>query len=181
MPGASRKHNLISLNCGAELRSALRKRNCEVYSSDMRVKVSTTGLYTYPDVFVVCDAPQFEDDAVDTLLNPLLLIEVLSETTEKYDRGTKAAQYRTIPSLHELVFVAQDYPSVESLVRQENGTWVLREQNDLTQSMVFESLQVSVPLSEIYSQVTFSETTGESLSQKIEFRSCASAKGEECG
>ena len=87
MTGASRRHNLISLNIGAELRAQLRQRPCEVYTSDMRVKLGATGLYTYPDVVVVCGEPAFEDAEVDTLLNPILLVEVLSKSTEDYDRG----------------------------------------------------------------------------------------------
>ena len=87
MTGASRRHNLISLNIGAELRAQLRQRPCEVYTSDMRVKLGATGLYTYPDVAVVCGEPAFEDAEVDTLLNPILLVEVLSKSTEDYDRG----------------------------------------------------------------------------------------------
>src|SRR5919198_4874617 len=93
LAGASRAHNLIVVNVSAELRAQLRGRPCETYASDMRVKVSQTGLYTYPDVVVVCGEPRFEDAQVDTLLNPTVIIEVLSESTESYDRGEKFAHY----------------------------------------------------------------------------------------
>ena len=97
MAGATREHNLIVMNLGAELRAALRDRPCEAYPSDMRVRIPATGLYTYPDVTVVCGRPEFEDGVLDTLLNPQLLAEVLSTSTEAYDRGGKFEQYRTLP------------------------------------------------------------------------------------
>src|SRR5205085_5334550 len=94
MTGASRRHNLVAANVLASLHGQLRKRPCEVYSSDMRVKVSPTGLYTYPDVVVVCNDPLFDDKQKDTLLNPTVLIEVLSKSTASYDRGEKFEHYR---------------------------------------------------------------------------------------
>ena len=103
MAGASRRHNLITLNIGGELRDRLKDRRCEAYVGDMRVRVKPNGLYTYPDVVVVCGDPEFLDSDVDTLLNPTLLIEVLSDSTEKNDRGTKFKQYRQIPSLREYI------------------------------------------------------------------------------
>ena len=99
MSGASREHNLIALNLGAELRTQLLDRPCEAYVSDMRVLVARTGLYTYPDIVAVCGERQFQDSEVDTLLNPTLIIEVLSSTTEAYDRGKTFAHYRRLPSL----------------------------------------------------------------------------------
>src|SRR5207253_1326999 len=98
MSGATRKHNLLTLNIGGSLNQQLRGRPCEVYAIDMRVKVSATGLYTYPDVAVVCGEPQFEDDYLDTLLNPTILVEVLSKSTERYDRIAKSSYYRTLDS-----------------------------------------------------------------------------------
>ena len=101
MPGASRAHNLITGNTHREVSSQLRGRPCETYVSDMRVKVNTTGLYTYPDVVVVCGEIRFDDAQKDTLLNPTVLIEVLSPSTEAYDRGEKFAHYRRLASLQE--------------------------------------------------------------------------------
>ncbi len=101
MSGASRKHNLITGNIGSEFNQQLRGKPCEAYISDMRVKVTATGLYTYPDVIVVCGEPKFEDKYVDTLLNPTLLVEVLSPSTERYDRIAKSSYYRTLDSLAE--------------------------------------------------------------------------------
>jgi Uma2 family endonuclease len=127
MSGATREHNLLVVNITAELRNALRKRPCETYPSDMRVKVPTTGLYTYPDASVVCGKPEFEDGSLDTLLNPLVLVEVLSDSSERYDRGKKFEQYRSIPSLTDYVLVSQEYVLVEHFRRGEGGTWVLSE------------------------------------------------------
>ncbi len=99
MAGASRVHNLIALNTASELRAQLRGRPCEAYVNDMRVKVERTGMYTYPDVIALCEEPRFEDENVDTLLNPTVIIEVLSPSTERYDRGEKFAHYRRLESL----------------------------------------------------------------------------------
>lgn len=127
MGGATREHNLLVVNITAELRNALRKGPCETYPSDMRVKVPATGLYTYPDASVVCGKPEFENGSFDTLLNPLVLIEVLSDSSERYDRGKKFEQYRSIPSLTDYVLVSQDHVLVEHFRRGEGGTWVLSE------------------------------------------------------
>ncbi|NUQ75413.1 MAG: Uma2 family endonuclease [Polyangiaceae bacterium] len=127
MGGATREHNLLVVNITAELRNALRKKPCETYPSDMRVKVPATGLYTYPDASVVCGKPEFEDGGMDTLLNPLVLVEVLSDSSERYDRGKKFEQYRSIPSLTDYVLVSQDHVLVEHFRRGEGGTWVLSE------------------------------------------------------
>src|SRR5262245_57385145 len=105
MSGASREHNLIGGNVGRELGVQVKDRDCEVYIHDMRLKVSPTGLYTYPDVAVVCGAPQFEDREVDTLLNPKVLVEVPSESTERYDRGRKSEHYRKLQSLAEYLLI----------------------------------------------------------------------------
>jgi len=155
MSGASRKHNLIATNVAAELRQQLRDRECEVYQGDMRVKVSTTGLYTYPDVTVVCGEPEFEDEEVDTLLNPKLLVEVLSATTADYDRGGKFTHYRRLPSLREYVLISQDRPLVEHYVRQRQDEWLLTEVTSLQNPLVLPSIECRLPLSEIYLKVRF--------------------------
>jgi Uma2 family endonuclease len=122
--GANRAHNLIAGSLSSDLGSQLRDRPCEVYISDMRVYVEPTGLYTYPDVVVVCDAPRFQDGELDTLLNPTVLVEVLSPSTEAYDRGKKFGHYRRLPSAREYVLVAQDRVLVERFTRQgRSGSW----------------------------------------------------------
>src|SRR5437870_1310644 len=107
MSGTSRRHSLIAGNVFAAIHAAIRGRPCEVHTSDLRVKVTATGLYTYPDVVALCGEPRFEDEVLDTLLNPDVIVEVLSESTEAYDRGKKAARYRRLESLQEYVLIAQ--------------------------------------------------------------------------
>jgi Uma2 family endonuclease len=113
MTGASRIHNLIAGNTLATLHGQLRRKPCQVLPSDMRVKVMRTGLNTYPDLVVICGEPEFTDDVFDTLVNPLVLIEVLSPSTERYDRGMKFQNYRTIESLQDYILIAQDHYHVE--------------------------------------------------------------------
>jgi Uma2 family endonuclease len=110
MSGASRQHNIITANVVAELHAQLKQRSCTVLPSDMRVKVTSTGLYTYPDVVVVCGEALFDDNQQDTLLNPTLIVEVLSKSTEAYDRGDKFKHYRHLPSLAEYLLISQDKP-----------------------------------------------------------------------
>ncbi|MCY2988676.1 MAG: Uma2 family endonuclease [Planctomycetota bacterium] len=161
MSGASREHNLIAANTARQLGNQLRDRKCEVYQSDMRVKVGPTGLYTYPDVTVVCGAPEFEDAEVDTLLNPKVLVEVLSPSTADYDRGRKFTHYRRLPSLQEYVLISQDRPLVEHYVRQGRDEWLLTEQSSLEGILVLPSIQCQLPLSEIYLKVRFAPEQGD--------------------
>lgn len=156
MTGASRKHNLIVVNIGGELRRQLKGRSCETYSNDMRVRVPSTRLYTYPDVVVVCDEPQFEDDYVDTLLNPTVIIEVLSESTELYDRGKKFSFYRTLESLAEYLLVAQDERRIEQFVRQPDGRWLLSDHRSPEGTVELASIGCSPDLREVYDKVAFS-------------------------
>ncbi|HEX7240526.1 MAG TPA: Uma2 family endonuclease [Longimicrobiaceae bacterium] len=156
MAGASRRHNLIAGNVFAEVRARLKGRPCEVYASDMRVKVERTGLYAYPDVVAVCGEPRFEDAHVDTLTNPTLVVEVLSESTEARDRGEKFAHYRRLESLAEYVLVAQDRVRVERFAR-EGDTWVLTEISDPDGTLVLRSIGCAVPLREVYDRVDFPE------------------------
>jgi Uma2 family endonuclease len=116
--GATFEHNQIVANVLGELRAALREKPCRVCASDLRVKIPATGLYTYPDASVVCGRPAFEDDKLDTLLNPLIIVEVLSESTEDYDRGTKFTNYRTIASLRDYVLISTDKVLVEYHTRR---------------------------------------------------------------
>jgi Uma2 family endonuclease len=157
MAGASREHNLIVGNVVREVGNGLKGQRCEVYPSDMRVKVSATGLYTYPDVTVVCDTPEFEDEHRDTLLNPTLLVEVLSDSTEAYDRGAKSEQYRKLSSLREYLLIAQDRSHVERYMRQPDGGWLLREVAEPDGVVALGSVPVVLPMSEIYRQVAFSD------------------------
>jgi Uma2 family endonuclease len=152
MAGASFEHNKIVGNLVGELRSALRHRQCDVTPSDLRVKVPATGLYTYPDVTVLCGDPLFEDDARDTLLNPTVLVEVLSESTEGYDRGKKFRNYRSITTFREYVLVAQDAVSVERYTRGEDGVWSLHE-SGAGERLVLASIGCEIAVDEIYLKV----------------------------
>ena len=153
MTGASRKHNLISVNTTVSLYAQLEGRDCEVYASDMRVKVNPTGLYTYPDVVVVCGAPQFEDEHVDTLLNPVVIIEVLSKSTEGYDRGEKFEHYRSIETLAEVLMIAQGKYHVEHYVRQSDNQWLLSETNNLSESINLSSINCILRLADVYKKI----------------------------
>ncbi len=155
MTGASRNHSLIVTNLSGELRQQLKGRLCEVHTSDLRIQVSATGLYTYPDVVVVCGEPRFEDAHVDTLLNPTLIIEVLSPTTESYDRGRKFEQYRTLESLQEYLLVSQDRPRVEQFLRQDGNVWLFTEVAGLDQTVSLPSIECQVAVAEIYEKVAF--------------------------
>lgn len=154
MSGATRAHILITGNVSGELRSQLKGRPCESYASDMRVQVAPTGLYTYPDVVGVCGEIRFEDTHKDTLLNPTVIIEVLSPSTEAYDRGDKFAHYRRLESLREYVLVAQDKCRVERYARQ-GAEWTLTEISDLNGSLRLNSIDCNIALREIYDKVEF--------------------------
>jgi Uma2 family endonuclease len=149
MSGASRVHNLITINLGREISRQIKNRRCEVYAGDMRVKVSASGLYTYPDIVGVCGAPQFEDDCLDTLLNPAMIIEVLSPSTESYDRGDKFAHYRRIASVQEYVMISQERFRVEYYIRH-NDIWMFSEFSRSDDELVLTSLDCRIPLQEIY-------------------------------
>jgi Uma2 family endonuclease len=153
MAGASRWHNLIVANVVRELSLQLKGRPCATYPSDMRVKISPTGLYTYPDITVVYGEAQFEDTQQDTLLNPTLIVEVLSESTEAYDRGGKFAHYRKLTSLIEYVLIAQTKPHVEHYVRQPDNRWLLAEADSLHQTLHLPSIDCHLVLAEVYDKV----------------------------
>jgi Uma2 family endonuclease len=159
MSGASWEHTLIKDNLAREAGIQLKAGACQVVTSDLRVKVDASGLYTYPDIVIVCESPQFEDQVMDTLLNPRVIVEVLSDSTEKYDRGLKFGHYRQLPALREYVMVAQDRPLVERFVRQNDDTWVLAAFSDLAQTFAFASVGVQVPLADIYRGVAFPEAS----------------------
>jgi Uma2 family endonuclease len=152
LAGANRRHNLIAVNVCRELSRQLIGRPCEAYMNDMRVKVGPTGLYTYPDVVVACNEIHFEDAREDTLLNPVLIVEVLSASTEAYDRGEKFAHYRRLASLSEYVLVAQDRVRIEYYLRQ-GSRWVLREAGRLDDTIRLESIECDVALRDVYDKV----------------------------
>ncbi|MFM8986986.1 MAG: Uma2 family endonuclease [Planctomycetia bacterium] len=158
MSGGSYWHNLVKDNLARALGNRLASRGCTVLTSDQRVKVDATGLYTYPDVVVFCGKPVFEDGLHYSAVNPLVLAEVLSDSTEKYGRGVKFGHYRQLPSVEEFLVLAQDRVSVERYRRQtagDPGSWLLTAVTDLAGSVDFESLGIAVPVAEIYAGVEF--------------------------
>ena len=153
MGGASERHNLIVTNIVGELRSQLKGRPCKVYSSDMRVKVNPTGLYTYPDVVVLCGEACFDDTQKDTLLNPTVVIEVLSASTEAYDRGEKFEHYRKLASLVEYLLVAQERHHIEHYLRQSDHQWLLSEADGRQDIVQLPSITCELALAEVYDKV----------------------------
>jgi len=151
--GASRRHNRIVLNVGKRLDSALEERGCDVFVSDMRVLTPDNKFFTYPDVVAVCGEPKFADAEVDTLLNPEVIVEVLSPSTEDYDRGTKFDHYRSIPNLKEYVLVAQDRVHVKHYQKQTNDGWPLLELDDLGLTLELQSVGCRLLLAAIYKRV----------------------------
>src|SRR6266849_164412 len=140
MARANYTHNISQVNLAGEAVNQLEGRPYRILTSDMRVKINATESYTYPDIAIVCDKPQFEDEVFDTLLNPRAVVEVLSDSTERYDRGAKFGHYRQIPSLQEYVLVAQDRPLVERYVRRGAGSWVLTIFEGLSATFAFASI-----------------------------------------
>jgi Uma2 family endonuclease len=155
--GASYPHTVICDNLVAALASRLKGSPCRTLSRDMRVKVSRTGLYTYPDVIILCGPPELEDAELDTLLNPQVIIEVLSDSTERYDRGTKFRHYKQVESLQEYVLVAQDEPACDRFVRGPEETWMVKTFTGLDGELEFGTVEARIPLSEVYAGVTFPE------------------------
>ena len=156
MSGAKRNHNKLVANLSGLLWQDLKSKDCEFYPNDMRVFVPKTGLYTYPDLVVVCGEPKFQDTIPDTLLNPVLLIEVLSDSTEGYDRGKKFQHYRSIESLSEYLLVSQNEARVEKYLRQGDDFWVLSEAVGLESAIGLESIECGLDLKEIFEKVIIS-------------------------
>jgi Uma2 family endonuclease len=157
MAGASPAHNRIKDNLIVSLGGALRGTDCCTLSSDQRVRVDATGLYTYPDVLVLCGPGEFAPDDADTLLNPKVIVEILSDSTEKYDRGVKFRHYQRISSCGEYVLIAQDEPLAERFVRQLGGDWLLTSVSGLGAELAFSSVPARVQLADLYVGVRFPE------------------------
>ncbi|HUQ93699.1 MAG TPA: Uma2 family endonuclease [Bryobacteraceae bacterium] len=156
MAGGSHQHNRIQINLAAELRNVLKTSTCEPAGPDLRLWVSARGMYTYPDVMVLSRQPEYLDERRDTVSNPAVILEVLSRSTEAYDRGAKFAGYRTLPSLQEYVLVAQTEARVERFRRMSGDRWILTELTGIEGSLQLESVPCLIPMAEIYSRVEFS-------------------------
>lgn len=164
MAGASERHVLIANNLVRELGNSLVEGPCRTYSADMRVGTNRQRHYTYPDVVVACAPLQFVDEHRDTIMNPTLIAEVLSESTEKYDRGAKFERYRSVPSLVEYLLVAQDRVHVELYTRRPDGVWNLREWNDPDAEIDLASVPCRLKVARIYTQVEFERPSDPSTS-----------------
>jgi len=155
MSSASRRHNIISFTISGLLFNTLNRRNCEAYIGEMRVKIPETGLYTYPDIVVVCEEPELEDQVFDTLLNPSVIIEILSNSTENYDRGKKFEHYRTIKSLQEYLLISQGKMFVEHYQRQYDHRWIFETFSQPEEKIILPSIKVEFSLKDIYEKINF--------------------------
>jgi len=158
MAGASLAHNMICHNLGAELHAKLEGGKCRALGSDMRVKVPATGLYTYPDAVVVCGKPILEDNEMDTLLNPKVIFEVLSRTTERYDRGEKFIHFQSVESLTDYVLISQDRKRVEVFTRGEAGQWIVSRVEPPERIIQLRSIGCALEVDELYDGVEFGQT-----------------------
>jgi Uma2 family endonuclease len=147
--GSTPEHARLTARVGGALGAQLRGRPCEAFSSDLRVRVLATGLATYPDISVVCGRFERDPEDANTLVNPVVLVEVLSDSTEGYDRGEKFAHYRRIPSLREYVLVSQRMPRIEVFRRNEDGTWTLFEA-EASGSVKLTSIGCELSVDEVY-------------------------------
>lgn len=156
MAGGTYEHSTVMMSIGAELRIALRKRRCQTHAADMRIHIPASGRYVYADVSVVCGRPQFKDESHDTLLNPRVIVEVLSPSTEAYDRGEKFAHYQTIPSVMHYVLAAQDKRRIEVFTREEDGSWNLRTYGP-GDRVELSALECAIDVDQVYTNVFESE------------------------
>ena len=157
MAGANRLHNIVNENLAGELYAKLKGTHCRTLSRDQRVRISRTGLYCYPDLIIVCGPPEYSIQDPDTLVNPRVIIEVLSDSTERYDRTTKLQHYQQLPSVMDYVMVSQHQPMCERFSRSPDGTWAFVAFVGMNAKLELTSVPVQVSLADIYGGVTFPE------------------------
>jgi Uma2 family endonuclease len=155
MSGGSARHSGLKMNLAIEVGTSLRGTSCRAYDSDLRIRVSSR-MYAYPDLTVVCGKLMLADDMQDILLNPKVIFEVLSTSTEHYDRGLKARRYREIESLTDYILVDQDQARIEQFTRGDANTWTLRDYQRSDGVLLIESIAVSVPIARIYEGIELS-------------------------
>ncbi len=158
MAGASDNHNTIAMNIAADLHQQLKKRDCKVYQNDMRLYIEKEEIYTYPDVMVVCGKPEIKKyKGLDNILNPVLIVEVLSDSTADYDKGAKFEQYRTIETFKEYLLVSQDAKQLTRYTKQSDGSWNLMDFiGDKTNIELF-SINCKLTIDDIYDKVDFED------------------------
>jgi Uma2 family endonuclease len=157
MAGATREHIIITGNIVRLLGNQLRGKPCETYANEMKVGTEFSRLYSYPDVVIVCGEPRFHDEQHDVLINPNVIIEVLSDSTEAFDRGKKFARHQRIESFTDYILVAQDEPRLEHFIKQAENDWRLTVVIGLENSLRIESIDCMLSLSEVYERIAFSE------------------------
>lgn len=156
MSGVSSQHDQIETNLIYHCRRQLKTPGCRIFAANMRIKVPSFPPYRYGDVSALCGKPRFEKiGGVDVLINPALIIEVLSDSTERYDRGDKFSNYKSIPTLSEYLLVAQHRPHVSQFIKQPDGSWLNLEYNTLGDKMKVATLDCELTLDEIYQDVVF--------------------------
>ncbi len=158
MVGGTPQHSLIATNLAREFGNRLKSSPCVPYNADLRIKVEATGLLTYPDLSV-CGVLKFAEGTDDTVVNPIVLVEVLSDSTEAYDRGKKFEHYRQILTLQDYLLVSQKEPRIEQFIRQADGRWLLNEALGLDATLWLASLGISLPLAEVFAKVNFVPTS----------------------
>lgn len=154
MSGATARHNIVVNNLGRALYPQL-KRRCQYFTTDLRLLVPATGLYTYPDLMVICGKIEYSGDRLDIVTNPGFIAEILSKSTADYDRGRKFVHYRSIAGLADYMIAAQDSIHVEHWSRQPDGSWVLREFSSLADIVRIASINAEVSLAAIYEDIEF--------------------------
>jgi Uma2 family endonuclease len=158
MAGESPEHSLICFNLSVIVGLQLRGKPCQGYSPNMKVRTDPSDLFSYPDLAIVCGEPIYHDKRRDVLLNPKIIFEVLSPSTEKYDRDEKFRRYReNIPSMTDYILVSQSTPKIEHFTKQDNGEWTKVEVSGLSNELYIASIDVRIPLEEVYENITFYE------------------------
>jgi Uma2 family endonuclease len=150
MSGASFKHNLIESNLRSSLHNFLKDKNCNEFGSNLRIHIPSNTLYTYPDIIVICDKPEFTDEEFDTITNPAIIVEILSPSTANYDRGAKFDLYREISTLKEYVLVDSNTFHIVVYTRNDDGTWTLSETKNLSDSINLHSINFTISVADVY-------------------------------
>lgn len=157
LAGASYVHNRITRNISKALGLQLKGTKCEEFQSDLKIKEKISGLFTYPDIVVICGEPEFYDEEKDVVVNPTVIMEVLSKSTETYDRGFKFELYRRINTLKDYFMVSQDKISIEYYSRNDDDSWILKEFKDLNQNIEMKSIGCILELKDVYYKVDLKE------------------------
>ena len=153
LAGASYVHNKISSNIHVSLANQLKGKVCQVFQSDLKIMEQISGLFTYPDIVTICGKPEFYDEEKDVIVNPTVIMEVLSKSTETYDRGFKFELYRRIDTLKDYFMVSQEKVSIEYYSRNADNSWTLKEFNDINQSIEIKSIECILELKDVYYKV----------------------------